>query len=233
MAGEQPAEPGLAGPVPAARPGKRPRKADWPWRLCFAACTAPLFWLGGRAVLGGLGADPVAEVLNRLGLYTLSILLCSLACTPLQIVFGWKWPLRVRRMVGLWAFTYACLHLVTYVAVDQSFDFMAIGKDIVKRQFITVGFAAFLVLLVLAVTSPQRMVRKLGFRRWKRLHRLVYAAGVLGCIHFLWRFKLKEPQPIAYGAVLFVLLGIRAIDWARNRTHPAKILASTPRGRSV
>ncbi|HXN54999.1 MAG TPA: protein-methionine-sulfoxide reductase heme-binding subunit MsrQ [Myxococcales bacterium] len=184
-------------------------------------------------MLGGLGADPVGEVLNRLGLYTLSILLGSLACTPLQIVFGWKWPLRVRRMVGLWAFAYASLHLVTYTAIDQSFDFTAIGKDIVKRQFITVGFAAFVVLLALAVTTPQRMVRKLGFRWWKRLHRLVYVAGVLGCIHFLWRFKLKEPQPIAYGVVLLALLGIRAIDWARKRTHAARILASPPPARSV
>ncbi|GAC1343672.1 MAG: hypothetical protein NVS2B9_08670 [Myxococcales bacterium] len=172
-------------------------------------------------------------MLNRLGLYTLSVLLASLACTPLQVVFGWKWPLRVRRMVGLWAFAYATLHLLTYGVVDQSLDFTAIGKDIVKRKFITVGFAAFVVLFALAVTSPQRMVRKLGFRWWKRLHRLVYAAGVLGCIHFLWRFKLKEPQPIAYGLVLLLLLGVRAAAWAKKRTPAARITASPTRSRPV
>jgi sulfoxide reductase heme-binding subunit YedZ len=233
MAADPPSALAAQGPLPAARDGKRARKVDWPWRLCFAACLAPLLWLAGRAALGDLGADPIAEVLNRLGLYTLSILLGSLACTPLQILFGWKWPVRVRRMVGLWAFAYASLHLFTYAFVDQSLDFAAIGKDIAKRKFITIGFAAFLVLLALAITTPQRMVRKLGFRWWKRLHRLVYAAGVLGCIHFLWRFKLKEPQPIAYGIVLLVLLGIRAIDWARKRTRPARIRASPSSAGSV
>jgi sulfoxide reductase heme-binding subunit YedZ len=201
---------------PALRaPAKK--KADWPWRLSFAACAAPLFWLAGRALRADLGADPVAEVLNRLGLYTLSVLLASMACTPLQIAFGWRWPLRVRRMIGLWAFAYAVLHFFTYAGIDQGLSFADIWKDVLKRNFITAGFAAFLILLALAVTTPAAMLRRLGYRRWKRLHRLVYAAGVLGCIHFLWRFKLKEPQPKAYLAVLALLLLVRAVGWVRGR----------------
>ena len=180
---------------------------------------APLFWLGGRFLRDDLGADPIAAVLNSLGFYTLCVLLAALTCTPLQIVFHWKWPIRVRRMVGLWAFAYAAMHLVTYVVIDQGLDIGAIAKDIVKRPFITVGFAAFLILFALAVTSPVRMVKRLGFRSWKRLHRAVYLAGVLGCVHYLWRFKLKESGPKLAFAVLFVLLLVRVIDLVRKRSQ--------------
>jgi len=160
----------------------------------------------------------VAEVLNRLGLYTLVLLLCSLACTPLQLVLRWKWPLRVRRMLGLFAFFYASLHLTTYVAVDQGLDLASIGKDIVKRRFVTVGFAAWCCLFPLAVTSTQGWVKRLGFRRWKALHRLAYLAGVLAIFHFVWRFKTALLEPVIAGATLFVLLAIRLI--ARRATAP-------------
>lgn len=187
------------------------------WRLGWLSCLAPLLWLGARAARGDLGADPVAEVLNRLGLYTLTVLLAALACTPLQLVFGWKWPLRVRRMIGLWAFAYASLHLLTYAVVDQGLSLPDIWKDVLKRRFITAGFAAFVLLLALAVTSPSAAVRWMGFRSWKRLHRAVYVAGVLGCIHFLWRFKLTEAQPLLYAGILALLLLVRAGAWARRR----------------
>jgi sulfoxide reductase heme-binding subunit YedZ len=190
---------------------------------------APLVWLAGRAALGNLGADPIAEVLNRLGLYTLCTLLAALACTPLQLVFGWKWPVRVRRMIGLFAFWYAALHLTTYAVVDQGLAFGDSWRDVVKRPFITVGFAAFLVLLALAVTSPQRMVLRLGFRSWKRLHRLVYLAGALGCLHFLWRFKLKEPEPKLAFAVLAALLAVRVFGWVRTARKARGTSASRPR----
>jgi methionine sulfoxide reductase heme-binding subunit len=168
-------------------------------------------WLAGRVVRGDLGADPVAEVLNRLGLYALVLLLCSLGCTPLQILFGWKWPLLLRRMLGLFAFFYACLHLSTYVGVDQFFDFASIGKDIAKRRFITVGFAAWCSLLPLAVTSTQGWVKRLGFRRWKRLHRLAYVAAALAVVHFVWRFKTALVEPLIAAAVLALLLGVRLV----------------------
>ena len=186
--------------------------------LVFLAAASPLLWLAGRALRGALGPDPVAEVLNRLGLYTLVLLLCSLACTPLQLVLRWKWPLRVRRMLGLFAFFYASLHLTTYVAVDQGLDIASIGKDIVKRRFVTVGFAAWCCLLPLAVTSTQGWVKRLGFRRWKALHRLAYLAGVLAIFHFVWRFKTALLEPVIAGATLFVLLAIRLI--ARRATAP-------------
>ena len=184
----------------------------------FLAAASPLLWLAGRALRGALGPDPVAEVLNRLGLYTLVLLLSSLACTPFQLVLGWKWPLRVRRMLGLFAFFYASLHLTTYVAVDQGLDLASIGKDIVKRRFVTVGFAAWCCLLPLAATSTKGWVKRLGFRRWKALHRLAYLAAVLAIFHFVWRFKTALLEPLIAGATLFVLLAIRLI--ARRSSAP-------------
>jgi methionine sulfoxide reductase heme-binding subunit len=186
--------------------------------LVFLGAASPLLWLAGRAVRGALGPDPVAEILNRLGLYALVLLLCSLACTPLQLVLGWKWPLRVRRMLGLFAFFYASLHLTTYVGVDQGLDLASIGKDIVKRRFVTVGFAAWCCLFPLAVTSTQGWVKRLGFRRWKALHRLAYLAAVLAIFHFVWRFKTALLEPLIAGAALFVLLAIRLI--ARRSSSP-------------
>ena len=186
--------------------------------VVFLAATSPLLWLAGRALRGALGPDPVAEILNRLGLYALVLLLCSLACTPLQLVLGWKWPLRVRRMLGLFAFFYASLHLTTYVAVDQGLDLASIGKDIVKRRFVTVGFAAWCCLLPLAVTSTQGWVKRLGFRRWKLLHRLAYVAAGLAILHFTWRFKTALLEPLVAAATLFVLLAIRLL--ARRSSTP-------------
>jgi sulfoxide reductase heme-binding subunit YedZ len=194
-------------------------KARQPWLkpAVFLAALGPLSWLVCRGLRGTLGPDPVAEVLNRLGLYAVSLLFCTLACTPLQIVLGWNWPLRVRRMLGLFAFFYATLHFSTYLFVDQGLDLTSIGKDIAKRRFVTVGFAAWCLLLPLAITSTQGWVRRLGFRRWKALHRLVYVAGALACIHFIWRFKTALLQPVSFTVVLAVLLGIRVAASGRVR----------------
>jgi sulfoxide reductase heme-binding subunit YedZ len=186
------------------------------------AALAPAARTALRFFTGGLGANPIAEALNQLGLWTLILLLACLACTPLKIVTGWRWPLRMRRMLGLEAFLYVCLHFTMYFAVDQFFDLGEIWKDIVKRKFITVGFAAFLMLIPLAVTSTSGMVKRLGFPRWKRLHRLVYLAAAGGVIHFAWRVKSDLRQPLIYGFVLAALLAIRVIDRAR----------ATPRGRA-
>jgi len=176
-----------------------------------------------RLYAGVLGPNPIAETLNRLGFWTLVLLLAGLACTPIKILTGWSFPLRLRRMLGLEAFTYACLHFLTYFAVDQFFDFGEIWKDIVKRKFITIGFAAFVMLVPLAVTSTNAMVKRLGFPRWKRLHRLVYLAATCGVIHFAWRVKSDLRQPILFGFVLAVLLAIRLVDLVRapSRRRPA------------
>ncbi|HEY7371708.1 MAG TPA: protein-methionine-sulfoxide reductase heme-binding subunit MsrQ [Polyangia bacterium] len=167
--------------------------------------------------------------MNRLGFWTLTLLLVTLAPTPIQIVTGWKWPLRLRRMLGLETFLYVCLHFAVYLGVDQFFDLGAIGKDIVKRKFITVGFAAFLLLIPLAITSTDGMVRRLGFVRWKRLHRLIYLAAVLGVVHFVWRVKSDLRQPLWFAAALAVLLVIRATRAPRPALAARGPQASTSR----
>ena len=186
-----------------------------------------LLVLGAR---GELGANPIATALNQLGLVALVFLIASLAATPLKAALGWTWPIRIRRMLGLYAFFYASLHFLTYLGLDQVLDFRAVFADITKRKFIAVGFTAFVLLVPLAVTSTDAMVRRLGFVRWKRLHRLVYVAAALGVVHFIWRVKKDLSQPLTYGAVLALLLAIRVVAFGlkrrkelglqRVRTHP-------------
>jgi sulfoxide reductase heme-binding subunit YedZ len=170
-----------------------------------------------------LGANPIVEALNQLGYWTLVLLLCSLACTPLKIVLGWKWPLQVRKLLGLSAFSYVCLHFALYIVsnagIDQFFVWDEIWRDIVKRKFITVGFAAFVLLIPLAVTSTNKMVKRLGFARWKRLHRLVYLAAALGVVHYIWRVKADTREPLVFGAILLVLLGVRLFAHLRERAR--------------
>jgi sulfoxide reductase heme-binding subunit YedZ len=187
------------------------RGVPYPWLkpAIFTGALTPLAAMALRAARGTLSADPIAYLLNQFGLLTLIFLIATLALTPLRKLFGWTWPIRIRRTVGLFAFFYACLHFTTYVAVDQSFHLRAILEDIVKRKFIFVGFTAFVLLIPLAATSTNGMVRRLGAARWQRLHQLVYPAAILGAIHFLWRVKKDITQPAAYGMVLAALLGIR------------------------
>jgi methionine sulfoxide reductase heme-binding subunit len=174
-----------------------------------------------RFFTGKLGANPIAEALNTLGLWTLILLLTTLACTPVKIVTGWTWPLALRRMLGLCAFAYASLHLCMYLVVDQFFAWDEIWKDIVKRKFITVGVLAFLLLVPLAVTSTSKMVKRLGFARWKRLHRLAYVVAVLGVVHFTWRVKADTRGPFLCGAVLALLLALRLLPLLRSRRAAA------------
>jgi methionine sulfoxide reductase heme-binding subunit len=171
-----------------------------------------------QAMSGTLSANPVAEVLNRLGLLALTFLILALTMTPLRALFGWTWPIRVRRMLGLFGFFFAGLHLTTYVAIDQGFAFQAVLKDVLKRRFIFVGMAAFLLLVPLAITSTNGMVRRLGFRRWQRLHRLAYVATILGVIHFVWRVKKDVTEPAIYGAILALLLGFRLVRAVRGKS---------------
>jgi sulfoxide reductase heme-binding subunit YedZ len=197
----------------------------------------PAARIGWLTASGGLGPNPIAEALNRLGFWTLTLLLATLAPTPIQIVTGWKWPLRLRRMLGLETFLYVCLHFATYIGVDQFFDLAAFWKDIVNRNFIAVGLAAFVLLIPLAITSTDGMVRRLGFVRWKRLHRLIYVAAVLGVIHFVWRVKSDLREPLIFAAVLAVLLVIRSLDWARSlgrarSPRRARAALPTPRPRA-
>jgi sulfoxide reductase heme-binding subunit YedZ len=190
-----------------------------PWLnpAVLAGGLAPLALMALQGAQGTLGPNVIEAVLNETGLLALVFLVGSLACTPLKVLFGWTWPIRIRKLVGLMAFGYASLHFLTYAVADQGLALNPILEDITKRKFIAVGFLALMLLLPLAVTSTNAAVRRLGFPAWKRLHRLVYAAGALGVIHFVWRVKKDHTEPIIYGAVLALLLAIRAVEALRKR----------------
>jgi sulfoxide reductase heme-binding subunit YedZ len=165
-----------------------------------------------------LGANPIATALNQLGLLSLIFLCASLSCTPLKIAFAWNWPLRVRRTLGLCAFFSVALHFLVYLVLDQSLAVSAVVADILKRPFIALGFAAFVCLVPLALTSTKRSVARLGFRRWQLLHRLAYLIGVLAVLHFYLRVKANHTQPIVYGLILalgFALRGIARLQKSR------------------
>jgi len=201
-----------------------------PW-LAPAIVTGGLVPLAGivlRAARGTLGANPVAEALNELGLLALIFLVGSLAMTPLKILFGWNWAIRVRRVVGLMAFAYACLHVATYAAIDQGVDLGAIVADIGKRPFIFVGFAAWLLLVPLAITSTDKMVRRLGFVRWKRIHRLAYVAGLLGATHFFLRVKKDVTEPVVYLVLLAAFLSLRVYESRRKAAAKRARAAARP-----
>lgn len=175
----------------------------------FLGALVPLAYLVRRAISDGLGADPIAAALNELGLLALVLLVATLACTPLKVVFGWTWPLRIRRMLGLLSFFYVALHFGLYAVIDQGLDLGAILADVAERPFITVGFAAFVLLIPLAVTSTTTMRRRLGPLRWQKLHRLIYVIGLLAALHFVLRVKRDLDEPLLYGYVIVALLGVR------------------------
>lgn len=183
----------------------------------WAACLAPLAWLGQRAWVGDLGANPISFMTNTLGDWTFRILLASLAVTPLRIVSGWSWPITLRRLLGLFAFFYASLHFGVWLVLDHYFDWHEMGADIVKRPFITVGMAALVLLIPLAATSTTAMIKAMGGHMWRRVHSLVYLVGVLAALHYLWLAKKSVTGPYYYITVLVILLGIRLADWGRRR----------------
>jgi len=185
----------------------------------FLLCLAPMLWIVWNALFGDLGANPVETVRRYTGDWTLRFLLIALTVTPLRRLTGWHVVVRLRRMLGLFAFFYACLHFVSYIWLDQFFMWDAIIEDIVDRPYITVGVASFLLLIPLAITSTNGMVRRLGGRRWQRLHQLVYVIAVLGVIHFWWLVKSDISRPALYGAILALLLGFRLFWhlWGRSR----------------
>ncbi len=190
-----------------------------------ALCLTPLailswqFWDVYRTGSDALGADPVAEVEHRLGLWALRFLLIALAVTPLRQLSGQPVVIRFRRMLGLYAFAYATLHLAAYLVLDLRGYWLQIFEEIVKRPYITVGFAAWLLLVPLAITSTTGWIRRLG-KRWAALHKLVYAIAVLAVLHFWWLVKSDIREPALYAGILAVLLGWRL--WWRWKKAPAK-----------
>jgi methionine sulfoxide reductase heme-binding subunit len=179
--------------------------------LVFFTCLVPLVRLVWKAFHDGLGANPVEVITHSTGTWTLVFLLVTLSISPVRKLSGALWLIRFRRMLGLYAFFYGMLHFATYIWLDKFFDIQEMSKDIYKRPFITVGFTAFVLLIPLATTSTQGMIRRLG-RRWQILHRLVYASAAMGVIHYLWLVKADRRIPEIYGIVLLILLVYRAIQ---------------------
>lgn len=179
--------------------------------VLFVVCLMPFGLLVWRGFTGGLTANPIEFITHTLGWWTLTFLMVTLSVTPLRRMLDMPWLLRLRRMLGLYAFFYASLHFLTWLVVDQFFDWQAILKDIVKRPYITVGFTAFVFLVPLAATSTNALVRRLGAARWQMLHRLVYVIATLGVVHYWWLVKKDIREPAIFAIVLAVLLGARLV----------------------
>jgi len=200
----------------------------WIKAAAFVACLVPLGLLVWRGFAGRLGANPIEYITHSTGWWTLAFLLITLTVTPLRRLTGLNWLLRLRRMLGLYAFFYACLHFTTYFWLDQFFDLAAIVKDVAKRPFVTVGFAAFVLLIPLAATSTNAMVKRIGAKRWQALHRAIYAIAILGVLHFWWLVKKDITEPAIFAVLLALLLGARLVWRARQQATSAQS-AAVPR----
>ncbi len=185
--------------------------------IVWIACLLPLGNLALRAAQGRMGANPIELITHETGWWTLFLLLASLAITPLRRITKLYWLVQYRRLVGLFAFFYGTLHMITYVWLDQFFDVHAMLRDIAKRPFITMGSLSYLSMLPLALTSTQWSIRKLG-KSWQTLHRLAYVAAIAGVVHFYWLVKKDVSEPLTFGAVLAVLFGVRVFYALRERT---------------
>jgi methionine sulfoxide reductase heme-binding subunit len=202
----------------------------------FLASVAPSAWLARAALHGQLSANPLAELTNETGVWALRFLCLTLTVTPVRRLTGWNDAIRFRRMLGMSAFFYGSLHLLTYVVADRlaGLDFpegivawttarnlvVAIGSDVLKRPFITIGFTAWLCMVPLAITSTAGMIRRLGGRRWLALHRLTYAAASVGVLHYWWLVKADVRRPQIYALIVGCLLAFRLWRWARPASAP-------------
>ena len=186
----------------------------WLKPIVFLACLAPLGRLAWKAYSGNLGANPIEVITHSTGDWTLIFLLVTLSVTPLRKLTGHLWLIRFRRMFGLFSFFYVALHFLTYIWLDKFFDVHEMLKDIAKRRFITVGFTGFVLLIPLAITSTSGWIRRLGGRRWNRLHQLIYLTAIAGVIHYYWLVKADVRKPLQYAAVLALLLGYRLAIWS-------------------
>ncbi len=192
------------------------RQIRFIWKpLVFLTCLIPAALVVGDTlgITGALGANPIEELQDRFGNWGLRFILLTLTVTPLRQLSGWNWLSRFRRMFGLFAFFYVLMHFLTWLILDQSLLLSAIAEDILERPFITIGFAAFLILISLAATSTSTIRRRMG-RRWQKLHKFVYVAAILGVWHYWWQVKLDATDPAIYAVILSVLLGYRL--WRRR-----------------
>ena len=187
--------------------------------LLWVACLAPLVRLGYKGLTGGLTANPIEFITLSTGTWTLTFIMATLSITPLRQFTGQNWLIKLRRPIGLFAFFYGFLHFITYIWLDKFFDLHDMGQDVLKRPFITAGFCAFVLMIPLAVTSTAGSIRKMGGRKWRLLHRLIYLTGVSAVIHYWWKVKADTRQPEIYAAVLVALLGFRFVDWLMARAR--------------
>ena len=183
----------------------------------FIVCLTPLGLLGWDAYTQNLGANPIEKITHTTGDWTLRFLLITLSVTPLRKLLGVPAFIKFRRMLGLFAFFYGTLHFLTYIWLDKFFNLHEMLIDVAKRKFITVGFTAFVLLIPLAVTSTAGWIRRLGGKRWQKLHRLIYISAVAGVIHYLWLVKADIRKPLEFGAILAVLLSYRLVVWIRPK----------------
>jgi sulfoxide reductase heme-binding subunit YedZ len=195
--------------------------SKWTKVAVFLLCLIPLDGLVWRGFHNGLGANPVEFIQLTTGDWTLRFLVFTLCVTPFRKLFNLPDLIRFRRMLGLFAFSYLCIHFLTYLVLDQSLDPSAMWKDVAKRPFITVGFLGFLLLLPLAITSTAGWIRRLGGKRWQMLHRAIYFAAVCGVIHYYWKVKSDVRMPLFYGALVGILLLWRLGDWFFKRRSAA------------
>jgi methionine sulfoxide reductase heme-binding subunit len=178
--------------------------------VVFVLALAPLLWLIFRAITGRLTANPIEDITLTTGIWTYRLLLITLFITPLRRITGWNRVIQYRRMLGLFAFSYATVHLLTYLVLDQGLAFKYILADIAKRPYITAGMTAYLLMLPLALTSTKGWIRRLG-RRWQTLHRLVYFSAIAAALHFIWKVKVVIGEPVYYAVILAILLAFRAL----------------------
>ncbi len=200
---------------------KKLGKLDWLQPAVLTGCLVPFAWIALRLARGRLGANPIATVLNQLGLLALVFLWASLACTPIKIATGGKWPIRLRKTLGLAAFFCALAHFSVYVVLDQQVAFGQLLRDVATRPFIAVGLAALVTMLPLALTSTKRALQRMGPKRWQRLHRLSYLAAVLGATHYVLRVKKDLTEPALYAAALTMFFGVRVLEWILDRRRAA------------
>ena len=193
--------------------------SKWSKPVVFLLCLLPLAALGSRALHGELTANPIEFITHATGDWTLRFLVITLCITPFRKILHLPELIRFRRMLGLFAFFYACLHFTTYIGLDKFFDLSEMWKDIAKRKYITVGFTAFLLLIPLAVTSTSASIRRLGGKRWQRLHRLIYFSAALGVIHYYWLVKSAVIRPLTYGAIVAILLLWRLFSSLAKKTQ--------------
>jgi methionine sulfoxide reductase heme-binding subunit len=199
----------------------------WSKVAVFCAGLVPLALLVRKALMHDLGANPIEVITLSTGRWTLILLLTTLAITPVRKITGWSKLIQFRRMIGLFAFFYVCLHLLTYVWLDQFFDVHSMLHDIAKRRFITAGMTGFALLLPLAITSTSGWIRRLGGARWQSLHRLIYVAAAAGVVHFWWKVKADTRLPQLAAGILLILLATRVALWLHGKRAPVRAAART------